>query len=81
LRTIRRRLGRLEYRFQTELSGKPKVSLRIPLSSPWKGPANLATSTCRRQLWAGSITEFVEFDGDHAGISEENWRSSSRAFR
>jgi len=48
MRAILRRVGRLEDRFETQLSGKPKVALRIMISLPWKGPVNLATSTCTR---------------------------------
>jgi hypothetical protein len=70
MKTILRRVDRLEDRYAINSSDQPMVSLRILLSSPRKGPANLATSTCSRQLCAGNITEFVEIDGDDAGISE-----------
>ena len=67
-----RRVGWLEERYETQLSGEPKVALRILISLPWKGPPNLATSSCTRTLnTAGGLIETVKLDGDDAGISEE----------
>jgi len=70
MKPILRRVGRLED-CQAISSGKPKPGVRLIVSLPWKGPANLATSTCLRYLRAGCITEVVELDGDEAAIREE----------
>jgi len=72
MKAIVRRVGRLEDRFPINSSGKPKVALRIFVSLPWKGPANLATSTCTRMLnAAGGIIETVKLDGDEASVSPD----------
>ena len=71
MKTIHRRLGRLEGGYAIGYSGWPKPGFRIIVSLPWKGPANLATSRCRRTLRGGCITEVVNLDGDEAGIGEE----------
>ena len=72
MRAIVRRVGRLEDRFQTQLSGKPKSSLRIIVTRAGSGAANLATSTCTRRLNnTGGLIEIVDLDGDDSGISEE----------
>jgi hypothetical protein len=63
---------RLEDRFETQLSGKPKSSLRIIVARGESGAANLATSTCTRRLNnAGGLIEIVDLDGADSGISEE----------
>ena len=55
---ILRRVARLEDQFEIQLSGRPKTTLRLLVSLPWKGPANLATSTCMRMLNpGGGVTE------------------------
>jgi hypothetical protein len=67
-----RRVGRLEDRFAINSSGKPRVGFRLIISLPWKGPLNLATSTCQRTLNPeGAITEIVDLDGDGGRLSEE----------
>jgi len=72
MKTILRRVGRLEERFAINSSGDPKVALRILVSLPWKSPASLATSTCTRMLnTAGGVIETVKLDGDAASISEK----------
>ena len=71
MKAIVRRVGRLEDRFQTQLSGKPKSNLRIIVTRAGSG-ANLATSTCTRRLNnTGGLIEIVDLDGDDSGISEE----------
>jgi hypothetical protein len=72
MKAIVRRVGRLEDRFQTQLSGKPKSSLRIIVTRGESGTANLATLTCTRRLNnTGGLIEIVDLDGDDSGISEE----------
>jgi hypothetical protein len=72
MKAIVRRVGRLEDRFQTQLSGKPKSSLRIIVTRAGSGATNLATSTCTRRLNNnGGLIETVDLDGDDSGISEE----------
>ena len=62
---------RLADRFAINSSGRPRIGVRAIASLPWKGPLNLATSTCRRTLNpGGGITEVVELDGDEDGLSE-----------
>jgi hypothetical protein len=72
MKAIVRRVGRLEDRFQTQLSGKPKSSLRIIVTRAGSGAASLATSTCTRRLDnTGGLIETVDLDGDDSEISEE----------
>jgi len=72
MKAIVRRVGRLEDRYAINSSGKPKVALRIFVSLPWKGPANLATSTYTRVLNdTGGLIETVKLDGDEDSIGEE----------
>jgi len=72
MKTILRRVGILEDRFAINSPGRPRVTVRAIIHSPWKGPLNLATSTCRRTLNpGGGITEIVELDGGEDGLSEE----------
>jgi hypothetical protein len=72
MRAIVRRVGRLEDRFQTQLSGKSKSSLRIVVTRGESGTANPATSTCTRRLNnTGGLIEIVDLDGANSGISEE----------
>lgn len=72
MKTILRRVGRLEDRFAINSSGTPRVGVRVIVSRPWGGPLNLAASTCRRTLNpGGAITEVVDLDGDGNDLSEE----------
>jgi hypothetical protein len=72
MKTILRRVGRLEDRVAITASGRPRVIIRAIINSPWKGPLNLATSTCRRTLNPGGcITEIVELDGNEDRLSQE----------
>ena len=71
MKAIVRRVGRLEDRFQTQLSGRAKDSLQIIVTRAGGGPANLATSTCTRYVRDGILTEVVQLDGDDSGISDE----------
>jgi hypothetical protein len=72
MKTIVRRVGRLEDRYQTQLSGKPKSSLRVIVARGESGTANMASSTCTRRLNnTGGLIEIVDLDGAHSGISEE----------
>ena len=70
MKAIVRRVGRLEDRFQTQLSGKPKSSLRIIVALAGS-EANLATSTCTRYVRDGLLTEVVQLDGAMGSISDE----------
>ena len=70
MKAIVRRVGRLEDRFQTQLSGKPKSSLRIIVALAGS-EANLATSTCTRYVRDGLLTEVVQLDGARGSISDE----------
>jgi hypothetical protein len=82
MKAIVRRVGRLEDRFQTQLAGKPKSSLRIIVARGENGAANLATSTCTRRLNnSGGLIEIVDLDGPIPGSAKRNWTSSSRAFQ
>ena len=78
MRTILRRVGRLEDRHGA--AGKPQKSLRLIVALPWKGPANLATSTCRRSLGSGLLMELVELDGDDASLGEEELEQFVQSF-
>jgi len=53
MKTILKRVGRLEARYAINSSGKLRIGVRAIISLPWKGPLNLATSTCRRTLNPG----------------------------
>jgi hypothetical protein len=70
MKAIVRRVGRLEDRFQTQLSGKPKSSLRIIVTRAGS-EANLTTSTCMRYVRDGVLTEVVDLDGARGSISDE----------
>jgi hypothetical protein len=70
MRAIVRRVGRLEDRFQTQLAGKPKSSLRIIVTRAGS-EANLSTSTCERYVRDGLLTEVVYLDGARGSISDE----------
>ncbi len=81
MKAIARRVGRLEDRFQTQLSGKPKSNLRIIVARGESGAANLATSTCTRRLnKAGGLIETIDLDGCDAGISEEEMEQFIASF-
>ena len=71
MKAIVRRVGRLEDRFQTQLSGRSKSSLRIIVTRAGSEPANLATSTCTRYVRDGVLTEVVDLDGARGSISDE----------
>jgi hypothetical protein len=71
MKTILRRVGRLEDQFETQLSGKPKSSLRIIVTRAGSEPANLVTSTCTRYVRDGVLTEVVDLDGARGSISDE----------
>jgi hypothetical protein len=71
MKAIVRRVGRLEDRFQTQLSGKPKSSLRIIVTRAGSEPANLVTSTCPRYVRDGVLTQVVDLDGARGSISDE----------
>jgi hypothetical protein len=70
MRAIVRRVGRLENRYETQLSGKPKEPLRIIITRAAKH-ADLATSTCQRYFRDGNLTEVVELDGLRDHLSDE----------
>jgi len=71
MKPILRRVGKLEVRHA--LSGKPRSQLRLLISLPWKGPANLATSTCKRSLnAAGGLIEVVDLDGGRDALSDDD---------
>jgi hypothetical protein len=71
MKAIVRRVGRLEERFETQLSGKPKSGLRIIVTRAGSEAANLATSTCTRYVRDGLLTEVVQLDGARGSISDE----------
>jgi len=71
MKAIVRRVGRLEERFETQLSGKPKSSLRIIVTRAGSGAANLATSACTRYIRDGLLTEVVQVDGAGGSISDD----------
>jgi hypothetical protein len=66
---IDNRIGRLEDRYETQLSGKPKQRLRLIVISVGKS-ADLATSTCQRYLSGGLLHELVKLDGDADHLSD-----------
>jgi hypothetical protein len=81
MKAILRRVDRLEDQFQTQLSGKPKSSLRIIVARGESGAANLATSTCTRRLNnSGGLIEIVDLDGADSGISEEELENFIASF-
>jgi hypothetical protein len=69
---ILRRVGRLEERYESELSGKPKQRLRVVVTFAGGEFANLATSTCQRYLGGGFLHELVKLDGDDDHLSDED---------
>ena len=72
MKPIIRRVGRLEDRYAL-VAGEPKTCLRLIVSLPWKGPANLATSTCTRTNYAGrGVFENVNLDGDESSLSDDD---------
>jgi hypothetical protein len=69
---IARRVDRLES-WQQLSSSQARSSVHVIVSLPWRGPANLATSTRQRTLHAGyGPTELVKLDGDENSISNEH---------
>jgi hypothetical protein len=72
MKTILRRVGRLEDRYAAHLSDKPQVAVRLLISYPWKGALNLAESTCtRKRTGPGSVIETITLQGDADRISKE----------
>jgi hypothetical protein len=71
MKAIVRRVGRLEDRFENQLSGKSKSSLRIIVTRAGSEPANLVTSTCTRYVRDGVLTEVVDLDGARGSIGDE----------
>jgi hypothetical protein len=72
MKTILKRVGRLEDVYAVHSSGEPRVAVRLIISTPWKGPLNLATSSCRRLLNpGGAVNEIVQLDGRAEDIDEE----------
>jgi hypothetical protein len=70
MRTIARRLGKLEDRYHAQLSGGPETALRVIVNIPWE--TNPEISTCRRTLTTpGSVVEMVELHGQDCQMSEE----------
>jgi hypothetical protein len=80
MKAIARRVGRLEDRFQTQLSGKPKSNLRIIVARGESGAANLATSTCTRYVRDGLLTEVLYLDGARGLISDEELKTFVACF-
>jgi hypothetical protein len=68
MRAIVRRVGRLEERYETQLS--PKKPLRVFVTRAGKD-ADLAKSTCQRYLRDGILTEIVQLDGGADHLSDE----------
>ena len=69
MRTILRRLGKLENRYGADDS---KPALRFVVAFPWKGPINWAASTCSRTRYSdGGLTEVVHLEGDSRRISKQ----------
>lgn len=82
MRMIARRVGRLENQHRSNRSSASRPGLRVIVSLPWKGSANLATSTCQRTLHADyGLTELVKLDGDEDSISEEELEKFIATFR
>jgi hypothetical protein len=72
MKTILKRVGRLEERHAINSSGELRVAVRLIISTPWKGPLNLAASRCRRLLnTGGAVNEIIELDGRAEDIDEE----------
>jgi hypothetical protein len=72
MRTILKRVIRLEDRYETQLSGRCPVGLRFVVTFAGKGPLNLAKSRCRRTLCDGALSEMVYLEGPREEISDEN---------
>jgi hypothetical protein len=70
MKAIVRRVGRLEDRFETQLSGKLNSGLRIIVTRAGSD-ANLATSTCTRYVRDGVLIEVIDLDGARGSISDE----------
>lgn len=72
MKAILTRVGRLERQHANNSSGELRVAVRCIISTPWKGPLNLAASSCRRLLNPGGrVNEIVELDGSAEDIGEE----------
>jgi hypothetical protein len=69
MRTILRRVGRLEDRYGCDTT---KPALRLLVSFPWKGPINWKSSRCSRTRDSGGgLTEVIHLEGDSAGVSPD----------
>ena len=72
MKTVIRRLARLEDRFAPAARRNPKHSVRLVVSL-MDHPLSLETSTCTRTLNTanGYLTEVVRLDGIRGGITDD----------
>jgi hypothetical protein len=70
MKTVFRRLARLEDRFELE---KPRRVFRMLVSHAAGGNANLEIATCRRYFWSdGTLMEYINLNGcSKSGITNE----------
>jgi hypothetical protein len=81
MKNLDRRLARLEDRLAPDFARDPRQRLRVVVCNLGR-TLTLETSTCWRTLSAdGFLTEMVSLDGARGGLTDEEWKSSSRAFR
>ena len=74
MRTVVRRIARLEHRFapQPDFACNPRGRLRIVVCRMDRA-LSLETSRCRRTLTAdGSLTEVVRLDGIRGGLTDDD---------
>jgi len=78
MRTITRRVGKLEDQFQVQLSGEPTNCASGYCEYSVEGDARI--STCRRTMTTpGSVLEMVELHGDTASSATRSLTGSSPA--
>jgi hypothetical protein len=70
MKAVQKRVGRLEDRLETALSGKPRIHLRV-LVNDFAPGVDLDKSSCRRTLNdAGGLIEIVNLAGSADAISQ-----------
>jgi hypothetical protein len=80
MKTMIRRLRRLEALCAITADGQPRETLRVVVRCVC-GPPRLETSKCTRTLGRnGLLTEVVELDGGREGLTDEDLDRFIRSF-
>jgi len=69
MKAIFRCVGRLEERYEAQLSGNKPARVFVTRAGK---DADLATSTCQRFIRDGILTEIVQLDGGMDHLSDED---------